>query len=396
MGITLTYHIGFYFTLKSENGKFMSFYNSASKNGAEKIWVATIAQDYFFKEIGTDLQSLHLFTAGWDLAKPSLETSQKEIDNWELLYGGGLEIGEYCAICIPGYNYESNSADTSFSVVKKIAAEYPEITHGMSITDYAELVQTLFILRHGKYPQESSAPVHYYLPGGQITRTENSSSPTPQNTNPETEKPVDNDYKIPDKVKYFVVHQAGGNSQNLTESTINGWKAAGQKWRCHLYILNNCKLVWLVKFNEVATGTKQETIKNKFLKGQMIHVEQCYYSKVKDIPYNTHNPAEGPPEAMYNKLAEIYAKVTYTNKRKLIIIPHREVDRGITVPDSGHNDPWNFDFDKLYKILETKYEIKINQGTEGITQERYRYWNGREHKVHYTWPPPLSGKPEKD
>jgi hypothetical protein len=139
--------------------------------------------------------------------------------------------------------------------------------------------------------------------------------------------------------------------------------------------MNDGTFIQIEPLDEICIGTKLELYKNHSLQGTMIHIEQVYKND------------NGPSEAQYNTMAEIYAKIYFASgKKKLIIVPHREVDRGITVPEAGHDDPFNYDFNKLYNILNLKYGISISPGTDGITQERYLIHNQAEQRPNYSGP----------
>ena len=91
-------------------------------------------------------------------------------------------------------------------------------------------------------------------------------------------------------------------------------------------------------------------------------------------------------DGLFNELAKIYYYFYKANNRKLIIVPHREFDRGVS---GAHDDPTNFDFKKFYKILQNSYNIIIIEGTDGIEQSRYEKPNQGDN-IH-SFPPILSG-----
>lgn len=192
-------------------------------------------------------------------------------------------------------------------------------------------------------------------------------------------------YRLPDRVEYFVLHCTAGSNLNLGgKHGLKAKKKAGTRWAGHVYIDKTGEIFQLVPFKEVATATKTEIPKIKKKKnpwyqssarGAMLHFEQVF--------------VEGPPtEKQYEKLAFFYNKFyEANNKKKLIIVSHREIDRGIP---NGHEDPPKFNYATFYKLLKDKYSIDIKVGEEGIAQGRHDQKQDYGYKVEY--PPVLEDK----
>lgn len=190
---------------------------------------------------------------------------------------------------------------------------------------------------------------------------------------------------VNEKFKYFVIHDTGVNGESLRK-----YESEKKKYRgtVHGFIDTKGTFLQTTPFNEDAYGTKMDAFKNKGV-GEMVHIELL-------LDENGF-----PTAAQYEKLADIYNQLT-GGKASLIIVPHREVDRGVTgyydkdgkwVASAGHNDPRNFDFNYFYWVLKEKYNITIIPGITGITQERYSYNNQADMIVN--WPPVLAGKPKR-
>jgi hypothetical protein len=96
---------------------------------------------------------------------------------------------------------------------------------------------------------------------------------------------------------------------------------------------------------------------------------------------------QSPTDAQYLALAKEYLKAS-KEFGNLTIVSHREVDRGIS---GAHSDPYKFDFDKFYRILEgLGVDLsKVNR----ISQERHDVPNLGDQKTN--WPPVLNGPVEK-
>lgn len=175
------------------------------------------------------------------------------------------------------------------------------------------------------------------------------------------------------KTKYFVIHSTGGE---MSQKTIEGFK--GYEGKAHAYILRDGQLINIVPFDQKAWATKREK-QDKSLIGSMYHIELNYAA------------GGSPNEAQYNKLAEIFKQLNAEMVKKgheLVIVPHKEVDRGLK---SGHSDPENFDFGHFYDVLK-------NQGVDidkirKITPERYSAPSQADQKSN--WPPILTGPVER-
>lgn len=85
------------------------------------------------------------------------------------------------------------------------------------------------------------------------------------------------------------------------------------------------KLLTKKNFNELAWATKTEKKTNSYYqaaaRGACIHIELVY------------TDSGNPNDEQYGMLAKIYYNIYKKNNRKLIIVPHREFDRGI--PDGA-------------------------------------------------------------
>lgn len=194
-------------------------------------------------------------------------------------------------------------------------------------------------------------------------------------------------YRLPDKVKYFVLHCTDGSKM---PDDLEVKKKKKIIYKGHVYIDKDGTIFQLVPFKKFARATKVE-IKTIYKKknpwyqssaiGAMLHFEQVFTAK------------QSPTEKQYEKLAFFYYKFyEANNKKKLIIVSHRALDRGIP---GGHEDPPKFDFAKFYKLLKDEYNIEIKVGVDGITQGRHDYPQYLEYKVDY--PPTLEDKrPEKE
>ena len=301
----------------------------------------------------------------------------------DLKYKDLLSEGEMCCIAIPGYLYKG-SAQSCFSVVNTIIKKQVILTDSITISDYAQLVEDLLVLRFGKKPQDfSGSQIEYFIPcqelviSNSIKKSYNNLKNTIEEPkDPELKSPDLSEYSIQSSVKYFILHSSGGVS---SKKTIEGWDAEGKG---HAYILQNGEIVKKKNCNELAWATKTEKKTNSYYqaaaRGACIHIELVY------------TDSGNPNDEQYGMLAKIYYNIYKKNNRKLIIVPHREFDRGI--PD-GHDDPKNFDFNKFYKILLDEYTLSITPGIEGITQERYSKPNQSDNVYHF--PPILSGRIER-
>ena len=190
--------------------------------------------------------------------------------------------------------------------------------------------------------------------------------------------------EINERLKYFVIHDTGVSGESLSKYEAMKGKYKGT---VHGFINPEGAFLQTTPFSEEAYGSKMDAFKNKGV-GEMFHIELLL------------NEELTPTIAQYSKLAEIYNQIS-GGEACLIIVPHREIDRGVTgyykgekwVASAGHNDPRNFDFSYFYQVLKENYNIRIIPGVSGITQERYNYDNQSDMVVN--WPPVLTGKPER-
>jgi hypothetical protein len=140
--------------------------------------------------------------------------------------------------------------------------------------------------------------------------------------------------------------------------------------------------VVIVPCQEKARATKseqKENLRHGQTWGSCIHIELVY-----GIP--------PPSEAQYKSLARLYYNFYRANaNRKLIVIPHLELDRGL---EDGHSDPRDFDFNKFYAILKDFYHINFIDGVDGITQERFGYRIRNDFEMKQNFPPVLKGPVE--
>lgn len=395
MDLSNCYQSGFVFRLSAENKKWCDYITGKK---ATQIGVWTVCC-YFFDSLQKQLvDSLKICTDNNKLADNSMELSKKNIKNWEVLYSDFLQNGESCLIAIPGYEYVSKTTISSLDLINEIVTDYPLITQNLSKEEYAKIVDKLYLMTNGYLPQEAKGEIRFYLPGGIIAKTKGSRVSVPAATTPKTEIEVDSFYKVNPKARYFVLHTADRFGKT-SKAWILSEKKKGNTGISHGFIMNDCELVWMVdkSLEEERYAVKQEyeqktktSIEN--IKGTMIHIETVYNCTL-------NKDTSGPTDKQYEALAKIYASIYFSNdKKKLIIVPHREVDRGITkyhgVSNRGHDDPWNFDLAKFYTILREEYGIQIVEGTDGVTIERFKAKSEPQNKIH--WPPILSGDVEND
>ena len=379
----MEYLTGFSFTLDSNNLKWKNYFDSLEKNS---IGVYSVTK-YFYDNLKDVLSKVFDndsdITSLSPLSEESLSLSTESFKEWDVTYKDLLSEGEMCCIAIPGYLYKG-SAQSCFSVVNNIIKKQVILTDSITISDYAQLVEDLLVLRFGKKPQDfSGSQIEYFIPcqelviSNSIKKSYNNLKNTIEEPkDPELKSPDLSEYSIQSSVKYFILHSSGGVS---SKKTIEGWDAEGKG---HAYILQNGEIVKKKNFNELAWATKTEKKTNSYYqaaaRGACIHIELVY------------TDSGNPNDEQYGMLAKIYYNIYKKNNRKLIIVPHREFDRGI--PD-GHDDPKNFDFNKFYKILLDEYKLSITHGIEGITQERYSKPNQSDNVYHF--PPILSGRIER-
>ena len=102
------------------------------------------------------------------LSEESLSLSTESFKKWDVTYKDLLSEGEMCCIAIPGYLYKG-SAQSCFSVVNTIIKKQVILTDSITISDYAQLVEDLFVLRFGKKPQDfTGLQIEYFIPAQQI------------------------------------------------------------------------------------------------------------------------------------------------------------------------------------------------------------------------------------
>jgi hypothetical protein len=143
----------------------------------------------------------------------------------------------------------------------------------------------------------------------------------------------------------------------------------GKRSKAHAYIMPDGTVIENWPFSDRNVwATRTESAKT-WTKGRMIHIELNY--------------KDSPTDAQYDKLADLY--VTACEQfGYLIIVPHKEVDRGVA---GAHSDPENFDFDKLYQRIGTKG--RSLDGIPKIDQVRYNVASQADQESN--WPPVLSG-----
>ena len=173
--------------------------------------------------------------------------------------------------------------------------------------------------------------------------------------------------------RYFVIHSTCGV---LAKETILDWKKKKFRGKAHKYVMKDGSVEELWPFSERGVYATKAEKNNPSLKGIMLHIELNY------------RDGESPTNAQYETLADLY-KEACKEFGKLIIVPHKEIDRGI---QSGHSDPTDFDFDKLYKLVNSRIAAPLSP-SDGITQIRYEVPNQAD-QVN-VWPPKLDGKPER-
>lgn len=398
----MDYIEGFSFTLDKNNKNWENYFEKwKKKNNENTIGVYSVV-NYFYNEIKDSLQKvfenekqLCSLNAFFD---NSVKLSKKTFNEWNLVYNDLLTYNESCCIAIPGYLYKGTPM-SCYSFVIQIAKKQVILTNNISLTDYANLVETLFILRFGKKPQDCfCSNIEYFVPSQQIVSSKLIAKKEQINLNtiefpkvPEIE--ISDFYKIKLKTKYFVLHTADiyGKTNKTWVEGLKG-KDSGHATG---YIWGDGDITWLpnTSLEEEFGATKQEyeqktTTPVRNILGTMIHMGMNY-----DTRNNGH-----PSDEQYETLARIYFYIYKKNNRKLIIVSHREVDRGITrykgKDNRAHDDPWNFDLKKFYDLLFNKYDITIIEGVDGMTLERFEEPSRPENKIH--WPPVLKGPVEND
>lgn len=172
----MDYYDGFIFNLDENNSKWKEYYDNLGK---KSIGVYSVAQ-YFIKKLkdACDDKINKVFqedsTILSSLSDNSLELCKQAIKNWNIVYNDLLQQGEVCAIAICGYSYES-IPQSSYSFMTKIARKEIILTNNITISEYAELVETLFVLRFGKKPQDcKTSTVEFFIPALQFAVSKNS------------------------------------------------------------------------------------------------------------------------------------------------------------------------------------------------------------------------------
>lgn len=145
----------------------------------------------------------------------------------------------------------------------------------------------------------------------------------------------------------------------------------------HAYIMQNGEVIQVQPYKSPKGWAMRAEKGHKNLKGKLFNIELNYATK------------DSPTKAQYTALAGEYKKLQEQFKEDdIVILPHKEVDRGIP---GAHSDPTNFSFSELTKALKEQGvdTSKVKMESQG----RYDVSNQREQKWH--WPPSLSGKIEK-
>jgi N-acetylmuramoyl-L-alanine amidase len=205
------------------------------------------------------------------------------------------------------------------------------------------------------------------LPGPPLLQA--ATPPPSQTPIPLTTGRAPNSDLSPYRPEYFVVHQTAGRDP-MKESRIN--ENVGHHGLAHAYIMPSGKLVSITPFDWPEWATEQERDHSGLI-GKMLHVELNYGS------------GASPTDAQYETLADTFIGL---QKRYpgLAIVPHKEVDRGIS---GAHNDPENFDFARFYRLLQAKGAAPF----DGIDPKRAVNANQADQLT--SWPPVLHGDVQK-
>ena len=162
----MEYYNGFVFYLDDNNSKWKEYYNNLGK---KTFGVYSVAQ-YFtkkLKELADDkLDKVFNIESSYinQLSDNSLHLSEKAISNWKDIYSDLLQQGDVCVIAIPGYLWKG-TPQTSYSFMTKVARKEVTLSDVLTIPEYAELVEILFILRFGKKPQDCTTDtVEFFIP----------------------------------------------------------------------------------------------------------------------------------------------------------------------------------------------------------------------------------------
>ena len=164
----MEYLTGFSFTLDSNNLKWKNYFDSLEKNS---IGVYSVTK-YFYDNLKDVLSKVFDndsdITSLSPLSEESLSLSTESFKEWDVTYKDLLSEGEMCCIAIPGYLYKG-SAQSCFSVVNNIIKTQVILTDSITISDYAQLVEDLFVLRFGKKTQDfTGLQIEYFIPAQQI------------------------------------------------------------------------------------------------------------------------------------------------------------------------------------------------------------------------------------
>lgn len=170
----MEYYNGFVFYLDENNSKWKEYYNNLGK---KTFGVYSVAQ-YFtkkLKELADDkLDKVFNIESSYinQLSDNSLHLSEKAISNWKDIYSDLLQQGDVCVIAIPGYLWKG-TPQTSYSFMTKVARKEVTLSDVLTIPEYAELVEKLFILRFGKKPQDCTTDtVEFFIPALQCAISE--------------------------------------------------------------------------------------------------------------------------------------------------------------------------------------------------------------------------------
>lgn len=170
----MEYYNGFVFYLDENNSKWKEYYTNLGK---KTFGVYSVAQ-YFtkkLKELADDkLDKVFNIESSYinQLSDNSLHLSEKAISNWKDIYSDLLQQGDVCVIAIPGYLWKG-TPQTSYSFMTKVARKEVTLSDVLTIPEYAELVEKLFILRFGKKPQDCTTDtVEFFIPALQCAISE--------------------------------------------------------------------------------------------------------------------------------------------------------------------------------------------------------------------------------
>ncbi|MCM1234253.1 MAG: hypothetical protein NC489_29465 [Ruminococcus flavefaciens] len=164
----MDYLNGFTFTLDNNNLRWKKYFDGLGRDG---VGVYSVSK-YFYDNLKDAL--LKIFEGEVDIAslsplsEKSLNLSKDSFSDWNLTYKDYLSEGEMCCIAIPGYLYKG-TPQSCFSIVNNIVKKQVTLSDSVSISEYAQLVEDLFVLRFGKKPQDlTDAHLEYFIPAQQI------------------------------------------------------------------------------------------------------------------------------------------------------------------------------------------------------------------------------------